>query len=253
MTILLEATRPYERLDRFDKTIVDAQIKAFLAHVRRQSYSKPAATPSSPPVCVQNGNAAQPAPKATKPRNTDARKNVLAAIAEHGPLTKTEIAEHANTTVVAIITTLSRMTRDNLLHIVGRKTGGRGQRMNVYHTDPGFVYVEPDAPEPLPPSPVAVIEAKRVARIPSIAAVDRGHAVIKANFHSDGMALDLFNLIYKRPRSAVELMHDLHAKRPIDWLIRQMEGYGIVENIGRETTVDRLGRKHHRAVYAVKE
>lgn len=223
MTILTEV-RPYQRLDSFDKTVVDAQIKGFLAHIRK-TYSQPRKTPSSVPVCVQQGNAAQPAPKATKPRNTDARKNVLAAIAEHGPLTKAEIAEHANTTVVAIITTLSRMTRDNLLYIVGRKTGGRGQAMNVYHTDPGFVYVDPGAPKQASPSPVAIIEEKRAARIPSIAAVDRGHAVIKANFHSDGMALDLFNLICKRPRSAVELMHDLHAKRPIDWLIRQMEGW----------------------------
>lgn len=63
MTMLLETTRPYQRLDAFDKTVVDRQIKAFLSHIRRKPYK----TQSAPSACVQNGNGAKATQKTVEP------------------------------------------------------------------------------------------------------------------------------------------------------------------------------------------
>lgn len=226
MTVITDI-RPYERLDAFDRTIVNAQIKAFLAHIRRQSYSKPIKKPSSPPVCVQKGNGAnavppipvvEPEPETdfipqteTQKRtrqgqkaSTDAspckRKNargpdtaayqaVMAAISSQGrALTGAEISAITGYNRSRTGQITSRMKKDGLLFVAGFKEGFNDWTA-LYHTDPNVKQS----------SAAAVIFAeKRAARLPpTLATMDHAQAIIKANFRTDSIAHRLYDVLAK--------------------------------------------------------
>lgn len=227
MTMLLEAARPYERLDSFDKTIVNAQIKAFLAHIRK-TCSKPTATSSSPPTCVQNGNGAQaePEPPAietpeldmsflpktesqkrtlqaaqispdTMPRkrknargpDTAAYQAVMAAISsQKRALTGAEISAITGYNRSRTGQITSRMKKDGLLFVAGFKEGFNDW-VALYHTDPNVKQSSTAA---------AIFAEKRVARLPpSLATMDHAQAIIKANFRTDSIAHRLYDVLAK--------------------------------------------------------
>lgn len=223
MTMTIEATRPYHRLDLFDKMAVDAQIKAFLAHVRRQSYSKPQKTPSSPPVAILEANEpqAQPEPPVvetpeldisfipetqtqkrthqvavvdTEPQprkrknargpDTAAYQAVIAAISSQGrALTGAEISTITGYNRKRASQITSRMKQDGLLFVAGF-TEGVNDWAALYHTDPNVKQSS---------SAAAIFAEKRAARVrPSLAAMNQANEIIRANFRTDSIASRLY-------------------------------------------------------------
>lgn len=183
----------------------------------------------------------------TAKRNTNARADVLALIAEHGPLTAGEVAERLGRSSVWANNLMFRM-RD-VLHIVGNKRNERHYFVQVYHTDPDFAYAPPAPPKPADP----VVE-KRPARIPSVAAVDRGLALVAQHFHEDARGKAVFERLCVRPQSVPELEAALKMDDTVvRFALRRLIQIGVVEEDGKEATFDRTNRKHVRQVYAVVE
>lgn len=180
-------------------------------------------------------------------RRRNARSEVLALIAEQGPLTAGEVAERLGRSSVWANNLMFRM-RD-VLHIVGNKRNERHYFVQVYHTDPDFAYVPLEPPKPADP----VVE-KRPARIPSVAAVDRGLALIDKHFHADSGGKAVFEQLCRRPQSVPELSAVLKMDdATVRFALRRLLQIGAVEEDGKEVTYDRTNRKHMRQVYAVVE
>lgn len=265
MSMTIEATRPYQRLDLFDKMAVDAQIKAFLAHVRRQSYSKPQKTPSSPPVAILEANEpqAQPEPpvvetpeldmsfitetqtqkRTRKPEPRPATKekaplydrtvksNVVAFIAEHGPVTSAAIGQHFGMHLRRTSVVLADLQKKQRIFIVGYTKNEYNQIVKLLHTDPNFVYVSPDLPNAEP-----IVEEKRPAhKPPSRAAIERGRALVARNFRRDSIAMQVFEQLCRRPLSIPEL--DAIFRRGsscFKFMLDRMQDLGIVEKVGQD-------------------
>ena len=184
----------------------------------------------------------------TKRRN-NVRAAVLALITERGPLTSSEVAEQMGLAPAWANTLMCRMRADGALHVVGNKRNDKHYWLNVYHTDPDFAYVPPEPPKPAEP----VVE-KRPARIPSVAAVDRGLALIAKHFHADSGGKAVFEQLCKRPQSVPELVAVLKMDdTTVRFALRRLIQIGAVAEDGKEATFDRTNRKHVRQVYAVVE
>lgn len=215
MTILLEATRPYERLDSFDKMAVDAQIKGFCARARiPYPYVKKA--PVAPPVAILVSNEAltltiepepeidfipetetqkrtrQAAPASTEPQkrkrhrgpDTAAYQAVMAAIRSQGrALTGAEISAITGYNRKRASQITSRMKQDGLLFVAGF-TEGVNDWTALYHTDPNVKQSS---------SAAAIFAEKRAARVrPSLAAMNQANEIIQANFRTDSIASRLY-------------------------------------------------------------
>ena len=184
----------------------------------------------------------------TKRRN-NVRAAVLALITERGPLTSSEVAEQMGLAPAWANTLMCRMRADGALHVVGNKRNDKHYWLNVYHTDPDFAYVPPEPPKPAEP----VVE-QRPARIPSVAAVDRGLALIAKHFHADSGGKAVFEQLCKRPQSVPELVAVLKMDdTTVRFALRRLIQIGAVAEDGKEATFDRTNRKHVRQVYAVVE
>lgn len=191
---------------------------------------------------------AQPEQAATT-RRVNVRADVLALIGAQGALTSSDVAERLNLAPTWANTLLCRMRDDNLVYVVGNKQNDKHYWLNVYHTDPDFAYVPPEPPKPAEP----VVE-KRPARIPSVAAVDRGLALLEKHFHADSGAKAVFEQLCRRPQSVPELSAVLKMDdATVRFALRRLLQIGAVEEDGKEVTYDRTNRKHMRQVYAVME
>lgn len=185
----------------------------------------------------------------TTKRRTNVRADVLVLITERGALTSSEVAERLGLAPAWANTLMCRMRDDHQLYVVGNRRNEKHYWMNVYHTDPDFAYVPPAPPKPADP----VVE-KRPARIPSVAAVDRGLALIEKHFHEDGRGKLVFEQLCRRPQSVPELMATVKINdATVRFALRRLIQIGVVEEDGKEATFDRTNRKHVRQVYAVAE
>ncbi len=317
MTILT-TVRPYHRLDKFDRLILDERIKNFLRYAKRvrPRVAAPKSDTVSPlperyaanpqtgynvvpsevaawlkangeQICsriaqgihrdestvrkalkrmIERGEVVARPEKnkilyslvadvqietPTEPvnRRRNARGEVLALIAEQGPLTSGEVAEHLGLTSSWANTLMCRMRADGVIFVVGNKRNEKHYWMNVYHTDPNFAYVPPEPPKLADP-----IVEKRPARIPSAAAVDRGVALIEKHFHADSGAKAVFEQLCRRPQSVPELSAVLRMDdATVRFALRRLLQIGAVAEDGKEVTYDRTNRKHIRQVYAVVE
>lgn len=183
-------------------------------------------------------------------RRRNARGEVLALIAECGPLTAGEVAEKLGLALAWATTLLFRMRDDHLLYVVGSKRNEKHYIVQVYHTDPVYVYIAPEPPKPADP----IVEEKRPARLLSLATVDRGLALIEKHFHCDSRGKAVFEQLCKRPQSVPELTAALKINdMTVRFLLRRMVQFEIVCEEGKEATYDRTNRKHVRQVYAVVE
>lgn len=222
MTILLEATRPYQRLDSFDKMAVDAQIKGFCARARiPYPYIKKAQPAPSVAILEANEPQAQPEPPVvetpeldmsfitetqtqkrtrqvavvdteTKPRkrknargpDTAAYQAVIAAISSQGrALTGAEISTITGYNRKRASQITSRMKQDGLLFVAGF-TEGVNDWTALYHTDPNVKQSS---------SAAAIFAEKRAARVrPSLAAMNQANEIIRANFRTDSIASRLY-------------------------------------------------------------
>ena len=186
----------------------------------------------------------------TAKRNTNARADVLDLIAEHGPLTAGEVAEKLGLALAWATTLLFRMRDDHLIFTVGSKRNEKHYVVQVYHTDPAYVYIAPEPPKPADP----IVEEKRPARLLSLATVDRGLALIEKHFHCDSRGKAVFEQLCKRPQSVPELTAALKINdMTVRFALRRLIQIGVVEEDGKEATFDRTNRKHVRQVYAVVE
>jgi len=316
---LLTTVRPYHRLDKFDRLILDERIKNFLRYAKRvrPTVAAPKSDTVSPlperyaanpqtgynvvpgevaawlkangeQICsriaqgihrdestvrnalkrmIERGEVvARPeknkilyalvegvqveTPTTPVNRRRNARGEVLALIAECGPLTSSEVAELAGLAPAWANTLMCRMRDDHLLFVVGNRRNEKHYWMNVYHTDPAFVYVPPEPPKLADP----IVEEKRPARLPSVAAVDRGLALIEKHFHKDGRGKLVFEQLCRRPQSVPELMATVRINdTTVRFALRRLIQIGVVEEDGKEATFDRTNRKHVRQVYAVAE
>lgn len=185
----------------------------------------------------------------TTKRRTNVRADVLALIAERGALTSSEVAEHMGLAPAWANTLMCRMRADGVIFVVGNKRNDKHYWMNVYHTDLAYVYVPPEPPKLADP-----IVEKRPARIPSVAAVDRGLALIAKHFHADSGGKLVFEQLCRRPQSVPELMATVRINdATVRFALRRLIQIGVVEEDGKEATFDRTNRKHVRQVYAVAE
>ena len=183
-------------------------------------------------------------------RRRNARGEVLDLIAEHGPLTAGEVAEKLGLALAWATTLLFRMRDDHLIFTVGSKRNEKHYIVQVYHTDPAYVYIAPEPPKPADP----IIEEKRPARLLSLATVDRGLALIESHFHCDSRGKLVFEQLCKRPQSVPELSTALKINdMTVRFALRRLIQIGVVEEDGKEATFDRTNRKHLRQVYAVVE
>lgn len=271
MTMLLESVRPYQRLDRFDKTVVDGQIKAFLAHIMK-TYRKPTKTPSSLPTCVRRGNEAiaiaEPEPQNVTPEpeidfllETQSQKRtrkprkpqdkavgspaapfydrtlkdrIVSFVTRQGPVTSADIGKHFDMHRQRTSVVIAEMQKQKRLFVVGYTKNPRGQLVKVLHTDSGFVYTPP-AP---PVAADTIIEEKRPARVLSPADIERGRALVARNFSRDSIGVRAFELICLRPRSMPELEALFRCgNSSIKTMMMRMESLGIVERVGQERNV----------------
>jgi len=187
-------------------------------------------------------------------RRRNARSEVLALIAEHGPLTAGEVAERLGLTSSWANTLMCRMRADGVIFVVGNKRNEKHYWMNVYHTDPNFAYVPPEPPKPSDPIVAENGCPLGAARIPSVAAVDRGLALIEKHFHADSGAKAVFEQLCGRRQSVPELSAVLRMDdATVRFALRRLLQIGAVAEDGKEVTYDRTNRKHMRQVYAVVE
>jgi predicted transcriptional regulator len=189
-------------------------------------------------------------PSTSVNRRRNARGEVLDLIAEHGPLTAGEVAEKLGLALAWATTLLFRMRDDHLIFTVGSKRNEKHYVVQVYHTDPAYVYIAPEPPKPADP----IVEEKRPARLLSLAAVDRGLALIEKHFHCDSGGKAVFEQLCRRPQSVPELMATVRINdATVRFALRRLIQIGVVEEDGKEATFDRTNRKHVRQVYAVAE
>lgn len=238
----LESTRPYHRLSDVLREDVDAALAGFRAYLAL--FRRPARKPAT--VAPPETKPEQETPK----RNNNARADVLALINEQGPLTAGEVAERLGRSSVWAKNLLFRMREDRALFIVGNKRNEKHYFVQVYHTDPAYVYAPPEPPKPSDP----IVAQKRPARIPSMAAVDRGLALVEKHFREDARGRAVFDRLCVRPQSVPELEAALKMNdATIRLALQRMIGIGAVVEDGKEATLDRSNRRHVRQVYAVKE
>jgi len=188
-------------------------------------------------------------PTVTVNRRRNARGEVLTLIAQHGPLTSGEVTERLGLAPAWATTLMFRMRDDHLLYVVGSKRNEKHYTVQVYHTDPAYVYIAPEPPRPADP----VVE-KRPARLLSLAAVDRGLALIEKHFHADSGGKAVFEQLCRRPQSVPELSAVLKMEdATVRFALRRLIQIEVVEEDDKEVTYDRTNRKHLRQVYAVVE
>lgn len=254
---LLATVRPYHRLDTLDRLIIDERIRNFLRYARR----------ARPKVAAPKSDTVSPLPAAPvtesepeinfltqtdtqkrtrKPRensddSTPVRKHdhtikarIAALIAERGPVTSADIGLSLDLPRQRTAATIIDMQKQKRLFIVGYKKNEYNQTVKVLHTDPHFPYVSPDLPAAEP-----VIEDKRPARIPSLAAVDQGRALIERNFSRDSIAMQVFEQLCLRPRSIPELQKLFNCGSScLKFMLDRMAGLGIVEKVSQERNAE---------------
>ena len=115
------------------------------------------------------------------------------------------MAEKLGLALAWATTLLFRMRDDHLIFTVGSKRNEKHYIVQVYHTDPSFVYIAPEPPKLADPIAEENGCPLGAARIPSVAAVDRGLALIKKHFHEDGRGKLVFEQLCRRPQSVPEL------------------------------------------------
>lgn len=244
MTLVLDV-RPYYRLSDVLREDVDAALAGFRAHLAmlRPKLTPPKSDTVSPlpesteldmsfiPKTDTQKRTHQPRekPKRQAPDHTLANR-IGAFIAEHGPVTSADISQRFNLNRQRVSAIIASMQRQKRLFVVGHKRNEYNQTVKVLHTDASFVYVSPSMP-----AVEAATEEKRLARIPSVAAVDRGRAIIERNFSRDSFALRVFEQLCLRPRSMPELQKFFHCSdSSIKFMLDRMQGLGIVEKVGQE-------------------
>lgn len=264
MTMTIEATRPYQRLDAFDKMAVDAQIKGFCARARiPYPYIKKAQP--APAVAILEANKAQAEPESLtvempepetdfiaqtetqkrtrKPEPCAATKekaplydrtvkdSVVAFITEKGPVTSAAIGQHFGMAIRRTSVILAELQKKQRIFIVGYTKNEYNQIVKVLHTDPNFVYISPDLPDAEP-----IVEEKRPAhKPPSRAAIERGRALVACNFRRDSIAMQVFEQLCRRPLSIPEL--DAIFRRGsscFKFMLDRMQDLGIAEKVGQD-------------------
>lgn len=250
MTII-ENVRSYHRLDKFDRLIIDERIKNFLRYVKRvrpqvAAPKSDTVSPLEPELDMSflpktESQKRTRKPKAPSNDSAPARvydrtiKNRIAAlIAERGPVTSADIGRHLNMNRHRVAATIIDMQKQKRLFVVGYKKNEYNQTVKVLHTDPRFPYVSPDLPDAEP-----VVEAKRPTRVPSIAAVDRGRALIERNFSRDSIAMQVFEQLCLRPRSIPELEQLFRrGSSCFKFMLDRMAALGIVEKVSQERNAE---------------
>ena len=231
---LLTTVRPYQRLDKFDRLIIDERIKNFLRYAQRVR----------PKVTVPKGDTVSPLPASPVQSEPEAavssetariydrtlKDRIAALIVERGPVTSADIGQYLDMPRQRTAATIIDMQKQKRLFVVGYKKNEYNQTVKVLHTDPHFPYVSPDLPDAEP-----VIENKRLARIPSLAAVDQGRALIERNFSRDSIAMQVFEQLCLRPRSIPELEQLFRrGSSCFKFMLDRMQGLGIVEKVGQD-------------------
>ena len=229
MTMLLEATRPYQRLDSFDKMAVDAQIKGFLVHIRK-TYSQPQITPSSPPVCVQKGNGAnvvlpipvvepepvviiEPEPETDLIPQTETQKRTRqgSKVSTDASPRKRKNARGPDTAayqaVIAAISSQGRALTGAEISTITGYNRKRASQITSRMKQDGLLFVagftegvndwaalyhtDPNVKQSS--SAAAIFAEKRAARVrPSLAAMNQANEIIRANFRTDSIASRLY-------------------------------------------------------------
>jgi hypothetical protein len=257
MTILT-TVRPYHRLDKFDRLIIDERIKNFLRYAKRvrpQFVRSKVTVPKNATVSpLPASSATESEPEIDFLTKTDTEKRtrrpqkaavgsetariydrtlkdrIAALIAERGPVTSADIGQSLDMPRQRTAATIIDMQKQKRLFVVGYKKNEYNQTVKVLHTDPHFPYVSPDLPAADP-----VIEDKRPARIPSLAAVDRGRALVARNFSRDSIAMQVFEQLCLRPRSIPELEKLFRrGSSCFKFMLDRMQGLGIVEKVGQD-------------------
>lgn len=145
-------------------------------------------------------------------------------------MTSADIGQYLDMPRQRTAATIIDMQKQKRLFVVGYKKNEYNQTVKVLHTDPHFPYVSPDLPNTHP-----VIEDKRPARIPSLAAVDRGRALVARNFSRDSIAMQVFEQLCLRPRSIPELEKLFRrGSSCFKFMLDRMQGLGIVEKVGQD-------------------
>ena len=249
MTIL-SAIRPYHRLSDVLKEDVDAALagfRAYLATLRPRVASQPKSDtvsplPEAPELDMSFLPKTESQKRTRKPReNSDdsapvrdydhtIKARIAALIAERGPVTSADIGQYLDMNRQRAAVTIIDMQKQKRLFVVGYKKNKYNQTVKVLHTDPHFPYVSPDLPPAEP-----VVKQERLARIPSLAAVDRGRALVARNFSRDSIAMQVFDQLCLRPRSIPELEQLFRrGSSCFKFMLDRMAGLGIVEKVGQD-------------------
>ena len=250
---LLTAVRPYHRLSDVLKEDVDAALagfRAYLAMIRPKGTCAKVAPkgdtvsplPEAPELDMSFLPKTESQKRTRKPReNSDdsapvrdydhtIKARIAALIAERGPVTSADIGQYLDMNRQRAAVTIIDMQKQKRLFVVGYKKNEYNQTVKVLHTDPHFPYVSPDLPAAEP-----VIEDKRPARIPSLAAVDRGRALVARNFSRDSIAMQVFDQLCLRPRSIPELEQLFRrGSSCFKFMLDRMASLGIVEKVGQD-------------------
>ena len=258
MTVLT-TVRPYHRLSDVLKEDVDAALtgfRAYLAMMRpKLSRVRPApkndtvsplpaspVTESEPEVDFLSETDTQKRTRRGKTGESETARSydhtikarIAALIAERGPVTSADIGQYLDMHRQRTAVTIIDMQKQKRLFVVGYKKNEYNQTVKVLHTDPHFPYVSPDLPAADP-----VIEDKRPARIPSLAAVDQGRALIERNFSRDSIAMQVFEQLCLRPRSIPELQKLFNCGSScLKFMLDRMASLGIVEKVGQERNAE---------------
>ena len=254
---LLTAVRPYHRLSDVLREDVDAALtgfRAYLAMMRPKGTCAKVAPkgdtvsplPEAPELDMSFLPKTESQKRTRKPReNSDdsapvrdydhtIKARIAALIAERGPVTSADIGQYLDMNRQRAAVTIIDMQKQKRLFVVGYKKNEYNQTVKVLHTDPHFPYVSPDLPAADP-----VIEDKRPARIPSLAAVDQGRALIERNFSRDSIAMQVFEQLCLRPRSIPELQKLFNCGSScLKFMLDRMASLGIVEKVGQERNAE---------------
>ena len=249
-------------------------IRSLLANKTIKDTDIVSSTPPAPPTCVRRGNEAiaiaQPEPPNVTPEpeidflpQTDTQKRtrnpkvekrtaltrgesgdsaaapfydrtlkdrIVTFVKEQGPATSADIGQHFGMERRRTSVLLADLKNKKRLFVVGYKKNEWNQVVGVLHTDLAFAYVSPNIPDAQP-----ITEEKRPARIPSLAAVDRGRALIARNFSRDSIAMRVFEQLCLRPRSIPELQKLFRCgDSKLKFMLDRMQGLDIVEKVGQD-------------------
>lgn len=220
-------------------------IRSLLANKTIKDTDIVRSAPSSPPVCVQQGNEAiaiaEPEPPTVTPEpeidflpQTDTQKRTRnPKVEKRTALTRGESGDSAaapfydrtlKDRIVAFVAEQGPVTSADIGQHFGmerRRTSVLladlknkkrlfvvGYKKNEWNQVVSVLHTDPNFVYASPNMPIAeqtITEAKRPAHIPSLAAVDRGRSLVARNFNRDSIALQVFDQLCLRPRSIPEL------------------------------------------------